>query len=156
MTVTNKEIELLKTKTSIKDFNNVAKDEFEGLQKMLANKTLSPNELSTLVELIPNFVELQKDFINGLKAFAEKAGNSQQTAFDVINSQMRVLETLATRMQSDDARLKIAEVLMKLSEETNRIIERMNSNNNDFWKYITGAATALFAIVGAIFLNNRK
>ncbi len=156
MTVTNKEIELLKTKTSIKDFNNVAKDEFEGLQKMLANKTLSPNELSTLVELIPNFVELQKDFINGLKAFAEKAGNSQQTAFDVINSQMRVLESLANCMQSDDARLKIAEVLMKLSEETNRIIERMNSNNNDFWKYITGAATALFAIVGAIFLNNRK
>ena len=156
MAVTNKEIELLKTKTSIKDFNNVTKDEFEGLQKMLANKTLSPDELSTLVELIPNFVELQKDFINGLKAFAEKAGNSQQAAFNVINSQMRVLETLSTCMQSDDARLKIAEVLMKLSEETNRIIERMNSNNNDFWKYITGVATTLFAVVGVIFWNKRK
>ena len=156
MTVTNSQIELLKAKTSINDFNNVTKSQFEDLQKRLANKVLTPEELSLLVGIIPNFVELQKDFIGGLKVSAEKAGDSQKTAFDVINSQMRVLETLATNMQSDDARLKIAEVLMKLSEETNRIIERMNSNNNDFWKYITGVATTLFAVVGVIFLNNRK
>ena len=99
MAITNNEIELLKTKTSIKDFNNVKKNEFEGLQKMLANKALSTNEVSTLVELIPNFVELQKDLINGLKVIAENSGNSQKTALDVINNQMKILEKLATCMQ---------------------------------------------------------
>ena len=156
MAITNNEIELLKTKTSIKDFNNVTKNEFEGLQKMLANKALSTNEVSTLVELIPNFVELQKDLINGLKVITENSGNSQKTALDVINNQMKILEKLATCMQSDDARLKIAKDLMKLSEETNRIIERMNSNNNDFWKWITGGATTIAAIIGVVILNNKK
>ncbi|WP_265470129.1 hypothetical protein [Haemophilus parainfluenzae] len=156
MAITNNEIELLKTKTSIKDFNNVKKNEFEGLQKMLANKALSTNEVSTLVELIPNFVELQKDLINGLKVIAENSGNSQKTALDVINNQMKILEKLATCMQSDDARLKIAKDLMKLSEETNRIIERMNSNNNDFWKWITSGATTIAAIIGVVILNNKK
>ena len=59
-------------------------------------------------------------------------------------------------MQSDDARLKIAKDLMKLSEETNRIIERMNSNNNDFWKWITSGATTIAAIIGVVILNNKK
>lgn len=151
------QIELLKNKTGVSTFNSISKEKFDEIQRMMISENkFTQQELSLLVELMPNFVELQKDFIDAVKKIAEQAGSSQKSAFDVIDKQMAILETLAKSAQTDETRSDIAKTLLKISENTNEILKEMNANNNEFWKYITGAAVAIGAVVGGLFLMKDK
>ncbi len=159
MPIERNQIQLLKSKTKIPDFNNVTNEQFSELQVMLSKNAFSKQELAQLIELIPNFIDLQKEFIGGVKEVARETGDIQRTAFNIIDKQMQILNVLANTAQSDDTRLKIAEHLIQLSKELNPILERMNSDNNDVWKKITAAvvATAGIALVIArIFGGSNK
>ncbi len=156
MQIPQEKIDELQRKTNIRDFNSVTKEEFQNIQKMVAEKSLDKNELALLVELMPNFIELQKDFIDGLKTVAEKAGASQKSAFDIIHQQITMLESLTKSIQTDEARIKIAEILERIVEKTNVIIKEMNTNNNDFWKYLGVGMATVVAVIGTFLVSKKE
>lgn len=156
MSYAKNQIIAIQEKTNVKDFSNVTNEEFKHIQNMVVNKSLSQQELMALTQLIPNFIELQKDYIDGIKSVAQSAGNAQTSAFYVIDSQMRVLETLARNAQTDEARIKIAEIVRDISEKTNKIVSEMNSDNNSFWKNLATMAVGIAAIGVGIFVSKGK
>lgn len=156
MSYAKNQIIAIQEKTNVKDFSNVTNEEFKHIQNMVVNKSLSQQELMALTQLIPNFIELQKDYIDGIKSIAQSAGNAQMSAFSVIDSQMRVLETLARNAQTDEARIKIAEIVRDISEKTNKIVSEMNSDNNSFWKNLATMAVGIAAIGVGIFVSKGK
>ncbi|WP_373819246.1 hypothetical protein [Glaesserella sp.] len=154
----NKELQIneLRKKTGVNDFSKLTLSEYTNIQKMLSEDKFDKQELSLLIELLPNLVDLQKDYIESVKEIAKQAGNAQASAFNAINCQMKVLEKLADNVETDEARIKIAEILSEMSKEVNKIIKEMNVDNNSLWKWIAAGAAAVVGIVGTILVSRRN
>ncbi len=154
----SKELQIneLRKKTGVYNFSKLTLDEYKHIQKMLSEDKFDKQELSLLVELLPNLVNLQKDYIESVKEITKQAGNAQAAAFNVIDRQMKVLEKLADNVETDEARLKIAEILSEMSKNVNNIIKEMNGDNNGLWKWVAAGAAAVVGIVGTIFVSRRN
>ena len=62
-------------------------------------------------------------------------------------------------MQTDDAKLILAEIAIKIGRlglDMAKIIERMNKDNNSLWKRITGIAGAVVAAVVVVFVTTAE
>ncbi|MFQ1013906.1 hypothetical protein [Avibacterium paragallinarum] len=156
-----KKINSLKDKLGINDPELITNKQFDKIQKMISEKKLTQEEIILLTQLSPNIVELQKEFINGVKHIAERANNSQTSAFNIIDRQMQTFEILAKSAECDETRIKLAELLIKMSEQLNKVLENMNSDNNNFWRNLaqgTAFTVAVIAagITGFIYAKNKE
>lgn len=141
----------LKRKANISDLSSFGLNEFKNIQDMVFKNQLSKDEIALLIELVPNFIELQKEFINSIKDATKEAGKNQQAAFTSIDNITRILEKLAENVQSDEARLAIADKVMELSKTLHPIIEKMNSNNNEMYKKFLSVGFVAAVAIGVIY-----
>lgn len=145
-------VEILRNKTGIGDFNSVSKPDFENLQKMIGKNSLTQDELSLLIELIPNFIDLQKEYIEGVKEISKSASASQKSAFDVLDRSMAILEKLLNTEPTDEIKSQIIETIKDIA----KTIKEMNESNNSFFKGLAQVAMGVVAAVGTIFFIKDK
>src|SRR5206468_4115562 len=124
----------------------VSNQQFQGVMRKVREGELSLEQLTLFVQVAPHFVAFVGEMIRGLREVAERAQASQQSAFQTIgglNRASNVLEFLARSAQTDEARVKVAELAVetvRLDNEVALIVERMNKDNNSFWSWLGGAA----------------
>lgn len=152
MDVEKNELDELKKVTNIHDFNKLSAEDITRIDKMAAEGKLSPKQMELLIGAIPNFIELQKTTIQALqeaigsvREIQKDALNSMYSIVKSLDSIVRIFEQLAGNMQTDEAKMQIANhsiEIGRLGLEMAKIIDSMNKDNNNLWKYIT-AGTVL-------------
>jgi len=147
-----------KQKSGISDFESVSVEDMAEINKLAGKGELSLDELQELVGAIPDFVELQKQTVEGLRETAEGAKESQKAAISAVQESLNgvneTLSILAESAENDEARLEIAKITKDVGEQGVKIaeiIEEMNRDNNNTWKAIAGGAGALALAIIAIF-----
>ncbi|MFL5338581.1 MAG: hypothetical protein ACJ8F7_00290 [Gemmataceae bacterium] len=161
------QVQQLRVVTGIKRFGSVVSNQqFVGVLEKVRENTLSPEQLKLFVQVAPQFVEFQRQTIDCLKKVAEGAKASQQSAFQTIgglNAVSQALAELARSAQTDETRLEIAKLTVetvRLQTDVARIVETMNKDNNNFWRWLGGAAIgAAFGALGvtaAVLLSGGK
>lgn len=156
-------LEALKQRLNVDDFLHVGPLEFSRIQQAITEGALEPHELKILADVIPNLVQLQKGHIETLKEVISSAKDTQKTALEGISQSLKSLDKLldffSTAEQSDEIKGKIIDATIKLTEinvEIAKLIEKSNSDNNSFWRYVTGAAATAFVVVGGVLFSRRK
>ncbi|MCC2672716.1 MAG: hypothetical protein K0Q72_5188 [Armatimonadetes bacterium] len=150
-------LERLRAATGIEDFENVSAEQFQVLLQQVARRKLNTDQLELLVEVMPQFVELQRETIGGLQEIVGTAGHSQsealQTAAASLSLAGRTLEILAQRMESDTARVELARLTLELARTSAQVTALMNRDNNRVWHVLAGAAGAAVVIIAALAVN---
>lgn len=137
----------LREATGITDFEDVSPEQFATVLKKAAEGSLTLEQLALLVQVMPQFVELQRQTIDGLKTVVEAAGGAQKRALKAVGRSLdaagRALEALAQNAQDDTVRLELAKMALELGRmglEIAKIVEGMNRDNNNLWKYVASVA----------------
>ncbi|MGN5621833.1 hypothetical protein [Acinetobacter sp. Brlt_5] len=156
-------IQEISEKLSIKDFNNLSKEEYEKIMELVQNDNFSLAQLAELVKVIPNIVDLQKDYLDSLKSIVDGVKTTQDHSIDGIkkslDSTMQILSKIADKASSDESLHLIAEITFKLGDLHVRIAEivkETNKDNNDAWQSIAKFATAAISVVGVALLMALK
>ncbi len=159
----NSRLNDLKIKTTIDNFNSVSKQEFENIQRLAGEGKISKEEMKLLVEAIPNFIQLQETYIDGLKTIINSAKETQKDALRgitiTIENLTALLQTIVEKSETEELRLKIADISLKLAEhgmEIAKILQATNQENNNLWKSIAGIAATALIVVGGIFVATKK
>jgi hypothetical protein len=150
----------LKASTGISDFETVTDEQFAGVAKKAAEGGLTIDQLKLLVQVMPQFIQLQgkliEEMIGGLKQVAKSAKASQKAAIQAVSQSLdsahQTLHVLAQNAQTDEVRLEIAKLALEAGKqgiELARIIKEMNdSNNNLWWKVASVIGTVGIVAVG--------
>jgi hypothetical protein len=119
--------------------------------------------IEALTKIAPDFIKMQ---IEAIKSFAKISGNmrkgqakSTEAISDSINSLSKVLETLASKAQSEASIEKIAELSIKMAEKYTEILEinrKQNKDNNNTWKALLGTVGAVVLAGVGLFLGKRN
>lgn len=161
----NSELEKLKEKTGIDNFELTTNDQFKKIQELASRNEISKEQMRILVEAIPHFVQLQQTYVDGLKTIIHSAKESQKSALDGISRNLEnitnILNNLINKSETEELRSKIADIALKLADyslEIAKILHEANKDNNNTWKYIASGATACLAVVVAIgmIFSNKK
>lgn len=154
------ELRELKTATGITDFGAVTYEQFAQVVKKAAENGLSLERLKLLVQVMPQFVQLQSEMIGALKKIAEGAQSGQHAALQAVGNSLdatrQTLHVLAQNAQTDEVRLEIAKIAVEVGKqglELARIIVVINGDNNSFWRHVAGiAGTAAVVVIGVSLL----
>lgn len=161
---TDRDADLMKIrdKLNISSLSTASLDDFKKIQDGLISQKLSNDELKLLVDAMPNFVQLQGKYVEGLVSLINSAKETQKEALigisDNIKNVTDLLKIIATKSETDDLREKIVEVTIKLSDyslEISRILQETNRDNNDTWKFIATGLSVVVGVVG-VFIGKRK
>jgi len=160
MTTINDELAKVKEITGIQDLEHASSQDVAKIDKLAAQGKLTTEQMQLLVAAIPHFVELQKETIKALQhvvaAVREVQKEAIQSVSRSLDSASRILEQLASGVQTDEARMQIAGHAIEIGRlglEVAKVIESMNKDNNSLWKYITGAVIAIALAILAIFAS---
>jgi hypothetical protein len=158
----------LKAATGVTEFDAVADEQFAQVIKKAAEGGLSLEQLQLLIQVMPQFLQLQEKMIGklveGLKKLAEGAQSSQKEALQAVGHSLddlhQTLHVLAQNAETDEARVELAKLALEMGKqdlELARIIKEMNEANNSFWwrlaSTIGTTVTAISAV--AIFLVSK-
>lgn len=156
-------LENLKQKIGIHDFNLVSDSQFANIQKMAARKLISKEEMQLLVEMMPNFVQLQQTHLDGLKAVINGTKENQKVALDgivkALESSSDLLKSIVDKTKSEELLSKIADISLQHAHyeiKVAEIIQEVNQDNNSTWKEISRIASVVILVIGGIFLSTRK
>ncbi len=161
----NSELERLKTKTGIDNFETTTDSQFKKIQNLASKNEISREEMRLLVEAIPHFVQLQQTYVDGLKSVIQSAKESQKNALDGMSRNLEnitnILNNLINKAETEELRSKIADIALKLADyslEIAKILHETNKDNNNTWKYIAGGVSACLAVVVTVatVLSNKK
>ncbi len=155
-------LESLKQKIGIDDFESVSDSQFAKIQKLVAGNVISKEEMNLLVEIMPNFVQLQQTYVDGLKTLINAAKENQREALMGISKQLEnsidLLKHIVDKAETEELRFKIADIALQIAKYGVEIAEKLkevNKDNNSTWKEIGRIASVAFVILGGIFLSNR-
>ena len=153
----------LKTKTGIDDFNSVSNKQFETVQRLAGEGEISKEDMKLLLEVMPNFVQLQETYIDGLKTIINSAKETQKDALRgitiTIENLTALLQSIVEKSETEELRSKIVDISLKLAEhglEIAKIVQETNKENNNLWKSIAGVAAGALLVVGGIFVASKK
>lgn len=161
-------IEALKRKTGINDFKSVSSDQFKKIQEKVATHSISREEMQLLIEMMPNFVQLQQNYLDGLKLIINSAKETQKDALSGISKQLEnitdLLKNIVDKAETEELRSKIADIALQLASygvEIARILLEANKDNNSTWKEIAKmSAVVVSVVVGVLAIfsssNNKK
>ena len=127
---------------------------------LATNEKLTLGYLRTVVETVPHFVDAAIEAIRTCGKLALEAGNSQSEALETLRFQIGTQErmlmsigALSSRMDSEQGRIKIAEMLFeafKITAAQADMAQKMNDSNNRTWIEITsGVLKTTAGVVGA-------
>jgi len=153
----------LKTRTGIDDFSSVSNEQFETVQRLAGEGEISKEDMKLLVELMPNFVQLQETYINGLKIIINSAKETQKDALRgitvTIENLTALLHNILEKAETEELRSKVADISLKLADhgiQIAKILQETNKENNSLWKTLGGVAAVAFVTVGTVFIKSRK
>ena len=154
----SQELEQFKEITGIEDLQNVSSEQFATIENLAGQGQLSPEQVASAVPYIPNLFELQKESIQKLGTVIETAGARQQAALDIVakslDTQFEILEDLSKSANTDETRLKLAEVIERVGQHGRDIALAMNQDNNRTWRRI-GKGLIFAGAVGALYFASR-
>ncbi|MNY93312.1 hypothetical protein D3C78_97220 [compost metagenome] len=156
-------IQEVSEKLSIKDFNNLSKEQYAEIIELIHNNKYSLEQLAELVKVIPNFIVLQKDYLDSLKSIVDGAKTSQVSSLEGIkkslDSTMQIISKLADKATSDESLRLIAETTLKIADlhvKIAEIIKETNKDNNEAWQNFAKLAMATISVVGVVLMAFRK
>jgi len=148
--------------SGIKDFKNLSKEDVIKLTKLQADGILEKTHIEALTKIAPEFIKMQ---IEVVKSFAKISGDmkesqikSTEPVIESIQGLTRILETLASKAQSDSTIEKIAELSIKLAEKYTEILEinrKQNKDNNNNWKSLLATVGVVVISAGAWLLRKK-
>jgi len=160
MSTMSDELAKLKDVTGVHDLEHASPQDVAKIDKMAAQGKLSLEQMELLVAAIPHFVELQKAAIQALQDTVAAARAVQKEALQAVgkslDSASRILEQMASGVQTDEARMQIAGQAIEIGRlglEVAKLIESMNKDNNSLYKYIAGAVAAVVIAVFLVFFS---
>ena len=153
----------IKRKTGINDFNTVSNKQFEDIQVLAGKGKITKEEMQLLVEMMPNFVQLQETYIDGLKTIINSAKETQKDALSgitvTIENFTALLHTILEKAETEELRSKVADISLKLADhgiEIAKILQETNKENNSLWKTLGSVAAVALVVVGTVFINSKK
>lgn len=145
-----------KSIAGLEDLDRVDLEEFARIHEKAAEGELNLEHVKLLAKHIPDFVQLQKDTVEGLRDIVQEATESQELALEEVGQSLdglnETLTMLAESAESDDARIEIAKITRELGEislKIGKIIREMNEDNNRFYGKViaVGGGLALAVLV---------
>lgn len=113
--------------SGIKDFKKLSKEDIIRLTELQSKGVLEISHIEALTKIAPEFIKMQ---IEVVKSFAKISGDmkesqikSTEPVIESIQGLTRILETLASKAQSDSTIERIAELSIKLAEKYTEILE---------------------------------
>jgi len=162
MTTINDKLAKVKEITGIHDPEHASPQDVANINILAAQGKLNIEQMVSLVSIIPHFIELQKATIQGLQEISAAVRDVQKEAIQSVSrsldSASRILEQLASGVQTDEVRMQIAEHAIEIGRlglEVAKLIESMNKDNNSIWKYIVGGTGLSLLILLIIILGRR-
>lgn len=144
------------------DSGYMSMDQYASLCGMAAAGSLTVEQINELVDANPHLKQSDRGVFENLKRIVAGAQASQQSALQATEHLLVApwhpngpLAEAARNAESDEARREIAGVAWdagRNSLEGARTIERMNENNNGFWRWMSGAAVAAAGIAAIAIL----
>lgn len=115
--------------------------------------SLGVEDLRKSIETVPRFIEAAMETVRELSSISSQAHASQSAAFDAIRAaQSKTHETLselAKQLDSEEAKMKIAEMLHAMIMQLMSTIGNMNQDNNKtFSEFAADAAKTAGAVLG--------
>lgn len=126
-------IEELKQVTGINDISALNPNNIETIIETTGSGEINQTHIEVLVKVIPEFTQ---QFIVVIQGAVNAQKNSIEGVADSLKLYWETLKLLADKAQSDESIVKIAEIILEISKlqvENNRILERMQKENNNFW-----------------------
>lgn len=152
----------IKISNGIKDFKNLSNQDVIKLIELQAKGVLEKTDIEALTKIAPKFLKMQIEIV---KSFAKISGDikesqikSTEPVIASIQGLTSILETLATKAQSDSTIEKIAESSIKLAEKYTEILEinrKQNESNNTNWKGLLTTLGMVAISAGAWVLRKR-
>ena len=150
-------IQEISEKLNIKDFKNLSKEQYVKIMELVQNDNFSLAQLAELVKVIPNIIDLQKDYLDSLKSIVDGVKTTQVHSLDGIkkslDSTMQILLKLTDKATSDESLHLIAEITLKLADlhvRVAEIVKETNKDNNDAWQGLAKFAMAAISVVGVV------
>jgi uncharacterized protein YjaG (DUF416 family) len=150
-------IQEISEKLNIKDFKNLSEEQYVKIIELIQNNDFSLAQLAELVKVIPNIIDLQKDYLESLKSIVDGVKTTQINSLDSIkqslDSTMQILSKIADKATSDESLHLIAEITLKLADlhvKIAEIVRETNKDNNDAWQGLAKFAMAAISVVGVV------
>ena len=158
MSTKKDELDKLKDIIDIHDFEHVSINDIVKIDKMAAQGKLSLKQIELLAEAIPDFINYQKATIQALQETIAAVRDTQKQAIYAVSKSLdsvsRILEQLASGVQTDEARMQMAKYAIEVGNlglEVAKLLENMNKDNNATWKYIAGVL-GVGITIGVIYI----
>jgi len=127
--------------------------------KMSKNRRVHPD---AVVAAISDFLYLQKRAVDAIKSFDGVLSQKEiitgikdlGKSLDFISG---VVHALSEKVQTDEAKVKLAEINMELGRLTaslTGVYERVNKDNNGFWKFVLAGVACIFGICGICYFKD--
>jgi hypothetical protein len=139
---------------------NITVEEFYGLQKRAAEGSIGLAQMKEIAAGMPQFAELQKQTLNGLKEIVDGAAKTQtvglETVGKAVENASRTLDTLGQSAESDETREKLAELQVEIGRIGLDTTKAIVLDNNQVYKMMVGvalsglAAAALWVFSGGM------
>lgn len=145
--------------TGVRDFENATVQDFKKIQSAFSKGDISKDQLQMLVKVMPNFVELQQGYVDGLKSVINSAKDTQQDALKGISKTLdeitMIIKIIAEKSDSEELNSKIVDITIQLADyglKVANILKEANDSNNDVWKYIAGGLSVVtLGVLGMFF-----
>lgn len=165
----NNDIDSIKRNFGIKDGKSATNQQFETLMDKVAIGEISKEQVMLLLNALPNLVELQKTYIDGIKTIADSAKEMQKNVIDNISksgdieSSIAVINKLLDNAETEELKFKILDALVKITifkleieREKAKRLQEVNQSNNSFWKKIGVAAASVASVAVAIAFKMKR
>ena len=150
-------IQEISEKLNIKDFKNLSEEQYVKIIELIQNNDFSLAQLAELGKVIPNIIDLQKDYLESLKSVVDSVKTTQINSLDGIkqslDSTMQILSKITDKATSDESLHLIAQITLKIADlhvKIAEIVRETNKDNNDAWQGLAKFAMAAISVVGVV------
>jgi len=159
------DIDKIKKRFGVENGKSITGRQFETIMDNVALGEISKEHAMLLLNALPNFVELQKTYLDGIKTIANSARETQKSAMDAISkvaeldSLISIINKLSDNVESEELKSKIIDALIKIANLKNeivKILQEVNTSNNSIWKEIALTVVAVASVaVAAVIATTR-
>jgi hypothetical protein len=161
----------LKETYKIDENGKIKDNDLSMIFKDAANNKISSEDLYNLQRMIPDFLELQKDYIGCIKDSLQGAKETQDKTLDIVSlsgnieSLINIINDLMKKNKSEEVDIKILDTIVKITEQKikfeeskNEHARKINKDNLKFWGTTIASIVGVIVVTFGIFskLNNKS
>lgn len=156
-------IEKIKAKLGLNDLSKLTDEDFATFQKYVVENEISKRQMEQFIAVIPHIVQLQQAYAENLKSTIDSMKDSQSEALKCIShsldSIMSILRDILNKSETEELRSKIADITLELAKyglEYAKIVQEMNKENNNAWRYVFGSLAFIGACIFGYFAGKKE